>query len=53
MPRSEFQVLNGRHPVDGGTLYFETDLDALIQEPFNMASAAVLPQMPATAARKR
>lgn len=41
MPRSEFQVLNGRHPVDGGTLYFETDLNALIQEPFNMASAAV------------
>jgi hypothetical protein len=41
MPRSEFQVLNGRHPVDGGTLYFETDLNALIQEPYNMASAAV------------
>lgn len=33
--------MNTTPPTDGGPIYFETNLDAVIAEPFNMASAAI------------
>lgn len=41
MPEGQpIQRLN-THPVDGGPMYFETDLTALVQEPWNMATNAL------------
>jgi len=41
MPLGNTAATPRTHPTDGGPMYFETNLDALVQEPLNMATNAL------------